>query len=563
MTENRRSAEKNGARALVLGLDGATWAVIEPLADRLPNLRRLYEQGARAPLESTRPPMTLPAWSSFLTGVHPGAHGILDFTRRVPGAYRLEFLNATHRRVPTIHRVLSDRGRRVASIAVPTTYPPEALNGVVVSGFDSPVATGIEALHCHPRAIHDELVQHFGGLRFADFQEGDIGPGWHAHALQSLLREIARKEAICAHLLEREAWDLFMVVFGESDTAAHHFWMFHDPQSPRHRPEHTDAIAQVYARLDAAVGRLSALADVVCVVSDHGFGGAGEHALYLNRFLEQQGWLKFRSSAGGGLAERAAARATSLAGDAARRLALRLPVERLVRRLPAELLGRAESATRYGDVDFSATRAWSDEMNYAATIHLNVRGRDPLGTIDDVAAASRDLSRALLGWEVDGQRVVERVYTRDELFRGEGAAGAPDLVLELALRDGYSYTMLPSARVPAGTSWRRFAPHEHVGGKGLGMNGSHRQHGVLVLSGEGVRDGVTMDACMMDPMPTLLHLLGEPIPAHVEGRVLHEALRDARPELRSAAAERAAAPRPLDARESDDVRRRLEKLGYL
>ncbi len=560
------------ARILILGLDGASWNVIDALADRLPTLRRLWERGVRAPLNSTTPPMTLPAWSSFLTGTNPGKHGIFDFTRRVPGTYGLEFLNATHRRVPTLHRILSERGRRVASIAVPTTYPPEPLNGVAISGFDSPIATGIEPLHCHPRALHDELVGRFGRLAFADFQEGDIGPGWHVRAHASLLREIARKEAICAHLLDRERWDAFMVVFGESDTVSHHFWMFHDPASPRFRPGMEDALAQVYVRLDAAVGVLARRADVVCVVSDHGFGGAGERVLYLNRYLEQTGWLRTRHSSAfgarpGGSATTARAGLGARIGDRARAAAMRLPLERVVRRVPGAWLGRVEAAARYADIDFAGTRAWSDELNYAATVHLNVRGRDPLGTLDDVDAATRALTRDLLEWRIEGDPVVSRVHRREEIAHGPCLESAPDLVLELALQGGYSATLLPSARAAPGQTWRQLAPAEHVGGKGKGMNGSHRQHGVLLLAGAGVRSGVTTNAEMVDPMPTLLHLLGEPIPEHVDGQVLIEALEEpgVASQVDSRVAWRSGLPpqRAHSAGDQDQVQRRLERLGYL
>ena len=175
--------------------------------------------------------MTLPSWSSMLTGCNPGRHGIYDFVRRKPGTWDLEFTNATHRQVPTVHRVLSDRGARVASIAVPTTWPPDDLNGVVVSGFDSPVSTGIDGSFCHPPELYAQLQRRFGGLRFADFQETDIGAGWHEDALGALLREIPRKEGIGRWLLGQERWDLFMLLFGESDTVSHHFWMFMDERS--------------------------------------------------------------------------------------------------------------------------------------------------------------------------------------------------------------------------------------------------------------------------------------------------------------------------------------------
>ncbi len=538
------------ARILILGLDGATWDVIDALGDQLPNLSRLRREGAWAPLRSTTPAMTLPAWSSILTGCNPGVHGILDFTRRPPGSYQLEFLNSTCRRVPTIHRILSDRGGRVASFAVPGTFPPEPLNGVVLSGFDSPIATRMEALHCEPASLFPEIEARFGAPRFADFQESDIDAAWHRRALSRLLREIDRKEATCRWLLGREEWDLFMVVFGESDTVAHHFWMFHDPSSPRHRadPLLSAAIAKVYRRLDTAVGELTKAGSIVCVCSDHGFGGAGTLALYLNRFLEAQGWLTFRETRGQGV-------------EPLRQLMLRLPMERVLRRVPSVLLGRAESAARFGEIDFSQTRAWSDELNYAATIHLNLKGREPLGMLPDRSAAIRALSELLLSWRVEGRQVVQKVTPREEAMAGPATEGAPDLYLDLALEDGFSATLLPSGRVPKGTLWRRLKPEEWVGGKGLGMNGSHRPEGVLLLHGPGVRPG-RVEAGVADVLPTLLSLTGRPVPLHCDGRVIREAL-EAPEERREPLGFDAPVPHGFSAREDDALRKKLERLGYL
>lgn len=496
-----------GARVLVVGLDGATWDVVDAAPERVPTLTALARGGVRARLRSTTPPMTLPAWSSVLTGVNPGRHGILDFTRRRPGTYRLELLNASYRRVPTVHELLSARGRRVASLLVPGTWPPRPVNGVVVAGFDSPVATTAGAAHCAPRALHAELRRRFGPIHYADLLEGATDrPGWHRAAQAALIREAGRKEAVCRWLLDQDRWDLFMVVFGESDTAAHHLWAFHDPRSPRHVAGWPDALLDVYARLDGALARLAADAEHVCVVSDHGFGPAGTVALYLNRFLEAHGWLRMRRGGGN-------------AGDRLRRAAMGLPVGALVRAVPDPLLGAVETRARWGAVDFAGTRAWSDETNYAATIHLNLRGRDPAGTVDDADAAAAELTRLLLGWRVEGAPVVSRVRRRDEVCRGPAAEGAPDLVLELALHDGASPVVLPSTRVPAGVTWRRLAPAEHLGAKGSGMNGAHRSDGLLVLSGPRFAAGREVAAGVEDVLPALLHALDEPVPAWVEGRL--------------------------------------------
>ena len=555
-----------GARTLVIGLDGATWDLADRfMADgRMPHLARLVEEGCRAPLNSTTPPMTLPSWSSMLTGCNPGRHGIFDFVRKHDDRWALEFTNSTHRAVPTILRVLSDRGRRVGSVAVPTTWPPERLNGVQISGFDGPVSTGIDASFCEPKSLYDEVKRRFGGMKFADFQESLIDGDWHDLALDALLREIPRKTAIARWLMSEGRFDLFMLLFGESDTASHHFWMFHDPMSPRHDPSASarlkDAIGSVYQALDGALGELVQFAspDHVCVVSDHGFGGASTYALYMNRFLESKGWLTYKHTGEvGGLGT-----GTSLASKLRSAAATRIPPSvqgKLYRAVPSAVLGTIESKSRFGDIDFSGTLAVSDEMNYAATIRLNLDGV-PSEAHGEVVARLRE---DLLSWRVDGHDVVQRVDTREALYEGPCVGDSPEVVVELNLREGYSYTLLPSLRVPQGTTWRKLEPHEYVGGKGLGMNGTHRQHGILGLWGRGVVAGGTVSAGMPDIAPTLLHLMGEAVPAQMDGRVIKEALVMATEPGLSDALPVERTPESVSTSEADAIRARLERLGYL
>src|SRR4029077_14033209 len=129
-----------GAPLVVVGLDGATLDLIRPwVADgTLPHLSRLCDRGAGGRLRSTIPPATFPAWTSLVTGVNPGRHGILDFTERIPGTYRLRFVNGSYRRAPALWTRLTHAGRRVAVMTVPATYPPERVAGIMVSGFESP-----------------------------------------------------------------------------------------------------------------------------------------------------------------------------------------------------------------------------------------------------------------------------------------------------------------------------------------------------------------------------------------------------------------------------------------
>jgi predicted AlkP superfamily phosphohydrolase/phosphomutase len=386
----------------------------------------------------------------------------------------------------------------------------------------------------HPASEYDAVKD----WRFADFQETDIGPGWHAMALDRLLRGIATKERIALDLLRREPWDFFMAVFGESDTVAHHFWLFHDPHSPRHRPGVESAIRDVYARLDESVGTLvdAAGPDVlVALVSDHGFGGSGTGVVHLNNWLAERGHLAFAPQRGG-LLKRAA---LALAPDAWK--------GSLFRRFNA-LAARAEGASRFAGIDWTRTRAWSEELNYFPSVRINLRGREPLGQVapEDFQTFRRDLCAELESWDV-----VARAWPREELFDGPCADRAPDIVLELALENGYSHSCL---RARGGPAFRRLRPEEFLGGKERGMTGNHRPWGIFALS----QPVAARECSLLDVAPTVLAALGVTGPP-MEGRSL----------LNAAAAAMTAGPSAYSApdhvyseEESAAVEARLRSLGY-
>ena len=428
------------ARCLLIGLDGAEPALISRWMEAgvLPNLARLRDRGGFQACSSTVPHATFPAWTTCVTGVNPGKHGVVDFTRMKDGEYAIQFVNGSARQHPAIWNVLTDLGKRSCVLGVPATYPPEEVNGIVVSGFDSPVCTGIDKSFVSPSEAYP-LVKDW---TFADFQETDIGPGWHAMALGKLMEGVERKERIALDLFDREAWDFFMVVFGETDTVSHHFWMFHDPESPRHRAEYQDAIQQVYRRLDETVGRFMDAADedvVIGVVSDHGFGGAGTGVVYLNNWLAEKGYLTFRPSR------------DSLLKKAAMVLVPDSMRGAMFRRFQG-LATRAESQSRFSGIDFGATTAWSEELNYFPSIRVNLEGREADGQVsrDDYDTFCDGLCAELETWAV-----IRKAWRRDGLYTGPYVEHAPDIILELALENGYSHSCLRSR---GGEAFRRLAP---------------------------------------------------------------------------------------------------------
>ena len=487
------------------------------------------------PIESTWPPATFPAWTTCVTGVNPGKHGLFDFTETDPERHALRFTNSTFRKAPALWSLLSDAGKRVGVAGVPGTYPPEPVNGFMVSGFDSPVATGIDPSFVWP----PELFQEVRGWRFADFQESHLGPGWHARALPALLDKIGVKEDIVCRQLGREAWDFFMVVFGESDTVSHHFWLFHDPASPRHQAGFEDAILQVYRRLDQAVGRLIETAGeevVVGVVSDHGFGGAGTGVVHLNNWLAEQGYLRFQGGGGGVL----------------KRLALGMTPQRmrgaLFRRF-SEWAARAEGKSRFGRIDWPHTTAWSEELNYFPSVRVHPGGCDAAGRSpgQDYAGFVSELCARLETWAP-----VARAWPRDTVYSGPYVDRAPDILIELALEEGYAHSCLRSTPGEP-RPFRRIGPEEYLGGKERGMNGSHRAKGILLLS----EPCTAQEAHIADVAPTVLARLGVPAPP-MDGRDLFGNASAAPAASGAWTAEES----PYTAEEEAMIESRLRGLGY-
>jgi predicted AlkP superfamily phosphohydrolase/phosphomutase len=503
---------------------------------RLPNLSRLARAGLWGRLRSSHPPVSVPAWSSFLTGTGPGTHGMFDFTR-LEGD-RVRFQNASDRRVPTLLELADRAGLRVCSIGLPTTYPVSPLRrGVMLSGFDSPLTATPDARGMHPLPLWRELQSEGLDLRASSLPEGRKSRGWHARAARELAASVERRVAQTLAVLSRGPWDLVLVHFQAADTAGHHFFRYFDPDSPRHdasQPSRARVIPELYRALDDAVGRLlqACPADTRClVVSDHGMGAASDCVIHLNRWLEEQGFLVRRRSRG---AEAAAA---------LRQLALRrLPrgiQAGLFRRLRGGPVTRLESATRLGSIDLGASAAFSEESSTLPGIWLRDLG------------AREELLRRLRGWDA-----VKRVYRREDLYRGAARHRAPHLLLEL--RHGMVRTP-PGYRGPA---VRRLEPGELDGERGAGLNGVHRPEGILIAGYGDARGGSLAGAWIGDLAPTLLAALGVPIPAWMEGAPL-PALAPAAKWVEQPMPPPATATSSMTRSEAARVARRLRALGYL
>ena len=556
------------ARSIVIGLDGADLEIVMHLGRaRLPRLFALMDQGTYAHQRSVEPPATLPNWTTFLTGVDPGEHGVFDFTTR--HGYDVRFTAGTVREAPTLAARLDRMGKRCACIGFPATFPPERLeHGIFMSGWDSPVAFEADRSFVWPRKLHDTLTRHFGALRFDEVDQFAADkPGFHAQLGQALAGKVARRSELARFLLAMRDWDLFAFYFGESDTASHYLFSLYDEGSPR-RPREVSAaesraLLLVYEALDRAVGQLVDDAGPhaeVTIVSDHGSGGSSDKVLYVNRALEQAGLLRYHATG----------RPAALAGMVKKLALSHTPPalrDRLFRMAGARLPSLLESRARFGGIDMPHTQAFSDELNYFPSVSLNVQGREPRGLVplSQQSKVRRDVADVLLALRdpAHGRPVVKAVHEREALFVGPYVDRAPDLLLELNLDRGYSYNLMPSSEVAKGTLFRTLQTHEYLGKKGRSLPGSHRKQGLFIAAGPQVAARGQIDLSIEDASACVLARMNVAPPLAARGVVPAHFLAQANTLAPLTEAAVRGAPHRLAGARTGKLETRLRALGYI
>lgn len=497
------------SKVLVIGLDGATFDLIDPMvsAGKLPALAGLIEAGARSPLRSTLPHHSGPAWASFATGLGPGNHGIYSFFQRDYGSYTFPPVNSRCVRGETLWQRLSRAGKTVGIMNVPGTYPPAPIKGFLISGMLSPTLE--QAFY--PPELYSQIVDrapHYSVEAIPLLDKGAY--------LDRVRTSIEARKQAALFLLEEYPSDLFVVVFTELDRLQHFFWNDMDGSHPAHAPgtlpQLTGAIEAGYIALDRVVADLVEAAGpdtLVFLVSDHGFEGVYK-LFYINAWLAQRGYLTLNRRQSG-----SAMRATKKALQ-------RLGLWELARR-GRVALGKAGFA--------QAERIRSDNLSYATDIdwartqvafgpnlglNVNLQGREPRGIVRP-GAEYDELCQKLQGdlesW-VDpesGERVVSKVVRREEVYHGEALEFAPDLRLIMAKSSRYAgqYAYSPEVGAPHITEF----PDR--------VYGNHAEYGILVVSGPGVRRGLQIKgASIVDVAPTVLASLGMPVPESLDGRPL-------------------------------------------
>ncbi len=522
---------KEATRVLVIGLDGATFDLIGPWMreGRLPNLARLVKSGVSGELESTVPPVTLPAWISFATGKNPGKLGVYDLVKKESNGYSVQLSNPSSLREMSLWNYLNNHGIRTGIINVPGAFPPRKIDGFMIPGMFTPSERGEFS---YPGWLRPELDRrvHRYELDVDHWRYFD-----EDRFLMDIYRVTQKHERAVEYLMGAFDVQFFMVVFTSTDRIQHVMWRHMDPTHPQHDPiaarRYSSAIRDYWQSLDRAVGEVvRAFGEgTIMVVSDHGFGPRRK-TFYVNEWLRRQGFLRLGGRVRRGLLSRLGWAIEKLffrKGGQLRNYYLgKMGVYHLLAGLVFRILGRERvyglvfkyvSLEEITDrIDWARTKAFScAHTSHLGHIYINLRGREPEGSVDpgDYEKVRDEIIERLGRLEdpVTGERLKTEIHRPEEIYTGPYVDRAPDIIFsiedsecEVDISFGHASLFLQ-------------------GSFDLRHTGTHKKNGVFIASGPDIRGGAEIrGAKITDPAPTILHLYGIPVPRDMDGRVLSE-----------------------------------------
>lgn len=538
-------------KVVILGVDGADFSYYSRWIRKglVPTLAGLVERGRIGILQSTYPPVTAPAWISLVTGEQPGSHGIVGFAAPSTGEYARKVVNSTSFESPTIWEVAGGHGADCLVVNVPLTYPVRPLRGTLVSGLLTPEG----ASFTYPPEFQAELER--------DLPDYVIDVYWQPYRDRGLdlvrdVKSMTRTQAeLCVNLLRSKPWDFFMVVFTGTDRLQHclheHIMTLDDDDAVRRDPL-TAAVRDYIVDLDARLGEIVRAAGEdanVIVVSDHGFGPL-DSSIYFNKWLAQEGLLALKPASAG-----------------ARRKAWKRVLNAVgIRRSTLTALGRAAgfgSAVErrvqklnpfVGGIDWDRTK-----VHYYPTngFFVNLKGRDMFGVVEPGEEYERvrdDLIGRLSAMRDprNGERLIPIVKRREEIFAGRNFDKLPDVFIEFLDRPYDAF--MQEYDVPS------------VFMKSDWGNGTHRRNGLYVGCGPALARGGEVEGLeIFDVAPNVLHLLGLPVPTHMDGRLREELFGE---EARGGArvesfAGQGTGRSAITPEEERDLQEKLRGLGYL
>lgn len=466
----------------LIGLDGASFDILQPMIDagRLPVIAGLMARGTAGILKSNVVPFTPQAWATVITGTNPGGHGVFGFVRQMPGRPP-EFLSSKTMRGERLWALFSRRGLKNLIVNVPLTYPPEPLNGMMITGMMTPSEA---SQFTYPPELKDRITREWPGYR-VDVR-ASIDKSRNLAFLDELEAALEVSVDLMAALVKEVEPDFFFPVFVLPDRIQHVFGHLIHPASAAYDGETArkwrPRIWDSYTKLDAALGRLLAMAPPeanVLFISDHGFtmerGG-----FFTNDFLSGLGLLKLKAGGGRG---------------AARSMVRKFNTPAIKRLVPNFLVRRTISLTKEA-IDWSQTAAYASSAAQQG-ISINLQGREPEGTVapgDYDRVRERIMEALSLARKPDTGEPAVKAYRREDIFSGPYIEAIPDIVLS------FEDSRLEAKDAVLG-----------AGAVALSDGGSravHHRDGIFIACGPSIEPGPCEKLTLEDIAPMVLALAG-------------------------------------------------------
>ena len=413
-------------RAVVVGLDGVPFTLLQQLrkAGRIPHMNSLFEKGYFDCMSVCIPEISSVSWSSFMTGTQAAEHGIFGFIDLKPQTYSMYFPNYHQLRAPTIWDNLGEVGKKSLVINVPATYPAKEINGILISGF---VAIDINKA-VYPKRIIPQLNS-MGYRIDLDTLKSRQDSEFLFEDLDATLK--GRQKAV-DYLWDEIDWDLLIVVITGTDRLMHFLWNAYEDVKHKH---HTDFL-DYFTKVDSFIGHvferfesLDSSRNSFYMLSDHGFTKI-KTEVYLNRWLQENGYLKFATQA------------------------------------PKSIMDIGPGSTAF--------------VMDPSRVYINMQGKYPKGTVaaNDYDRIRHEIKSGLESLTFNGaQPVAQKIYFKEELYRGPLMEKAPDLVI--LSHHGYDLKGRVGTSDIFGTS---------------GLQGMHTQDDAFFFSSSGVPCTTIFDA---------------------------------------------------------------------
>jgi len=358
-------------RVVIIGIDGVPYGLMKGFSDGgvMSNFEKLRKEGVFVKMSSSIPEISSVSWSSIITGKNPGEHGVYGFTDMIEGTYTLSFHHSKNLKAPPFWQ--KDESKKFVIINVPSTYPAQKINGVLISGFVSP---DLEKA-VYPLSYLDKLKS----LNYKIDIDSEKGHKSKRLLFKELFETLELRRKVFEFLWEEIAWDVFMIVFTGTDRLGHFLW---DAYEDKNHEFHAEFL-EFFKRVDEVIGRIDSKLkenDSLMILSDHGMESI-ETNVNVNTYLADEGYL---------------------------------------------MLGE-DPKKGYNNIK-KGTKAFALEPG---RIYLNKAGKYPRGCVEekDEDKLIQDLIDLFSSLKRNGKRAMRRVYRKEEIYHGSYVKNAPDLVL--------------------------------------------------------------------------------------------------------------------------------------